>query len=234
MQLNAEKRTELGKQNKRVRKERKVPAVVYGEGIESTNLTIDRVEFLKIYKEAGETSLIDLKFNDSDVKVLVKEIQVHPVTLEPIHVSFHKVDLTATIRANVPVEVINEEEAPVVKSGEGMLLTLLSEIEVEALPADLPSSFEIDASHLKEIGEGITIAELKFDKEKVEIVDKEPEEFVVRIDYAEMEEEPEEEAELTEEELIEGIEATEEKEESEEEDTQEEKKEQPEESPEEK
>ena len=121
-----------------------------------------------------------------------------------------------------------------VKSGEGMLLTLLSEIEVEALPADLPSSFEIDASHLKEIGEGITIAELKFDKEKVEIVDKEPEEFVVRIDYAEMEEEPEEEAELTEEELIEGIEATEEKEESEEEDTQEEKKEQPEESPEEK
>jgi large subunit ribosomal protein L25 len=216
MQIQAEKRTILGKKNKKIREERKIPAVVYGEGIESTSLTIEKLAFLKIYKEAGETSLIDLKFNDSDVKVLVKEIQVHPVTLEPIHVSFHKVDLTATIKANVPVEITGEEDCPVIKSGEGMLLTLFSEIEVEALPANLPSEFEIDVSHLAEIGAGVTVAELKYDKELVEIVDKEEDEMVVRIDYAEMAEEEEEEEELTEEELIAGVEATEEKEESEE------------------
>lgn len=209
MQLQAEKREKLGKQNKALRKERKVPAVVYGSGLESTPLTIDLVEFVKVYKEAGETSLIDLKFNGSNEKVLVKSMQLDPVSLNPIHVDFFKVDLTEKIKANIPVEIIGEEECEIVKSGEGMVLVLLNEIEVEALPQDLPSKFEIDISGLKEIDAAVTVAELEFDKEKVELQGVEDEDMVVKIDYAAMEEE--EETEVSEEELIEGVEATAEK-----------------------
>lgn len=161
-----------------------------------------------VFKEAGETTLIDLNFNGGTEKVLVKEVQVHPVTSDPLHVSFFKVNLTEKIRAEVPVEVVGEEKSPILKNEQGILLIILNEIEVEALPADLPSRFEIDVSHLTEIGEGVTVGELKFDREKVEIVDMEDDELVLKIDYPEMEEEEEEE--ISEEELVEGVEATEE------------------------
>ena len=188
---------------------------MYGAGVESTPLTINTLNFIKVFREAGETGLVDLKFNDSNEKVLIKEVQVHPVTLSPIHVSFHKVDLTEKIKANIPIEIVGEEESPIVKSGEGLILALLNEIEVEALPADLPHAFEVDVSHLKELDQAVTVGELNYDKEKVEIVSAEDEDLVAKVDYAEMEE-IEEEEELTEEELVEGVEATEEKAEGEE------------------
>jgi len=216
MEIQAQKRETLGKKSNIYRKQRQTPAVVYGNKIESTPLVVDTLDFIRVYKKAGETTLIDLKFNDGSEKVLVKEVQIHPVTMNPLHVSFHKVDLTEKIRANVPVEVTGEEECEVIKSGEGMLLVLLNEIEVEALPTDLVHSFQINVSHLNEIGDGIAISELEYNREKVEIVNKEEDEFIVKIDHAEMEEEPEEE-ELSEEELVAGVEATEEKEEGEEE-----------------
>ncbi len=209
MEIIAEKRTIKGKQNKKLRRDRKIPATVYGKGMESESLTIDLNNFIKVFKEAGETTLIDLKYDGTDEKVLVKEFQVHPVSLVPTHVSFHKVDLTEKINANVPVEVIGEDVSPVVKSGEGLVLVLLNEIEVQALPANLPSEFTVDISNLDEVGAGITVGELIFDKEKVEIIGLEEDEIIVKIDYAEMLEEEEEE--VSEEELIAGVEATEEK-----------------------
>lgn len=208
MEIIATKRETLGKKTKELRKNRQIPAVIYGSEIESTSLTINTLDFIRVYKDAGETTLVDVKYNGSNEKVLIKEVQVHPVSLNPIHVSFHKVDLTAKIHAHIPVEVINEEASPIVINGEGLVLTLLNEIEVEALPTDLPPHFEIDVSHLSEIGQAVTVGELNFDREKVEIVDLEDDALVVKIDYAEMAEEEEEEVELTEEELIEGMEVT--------------------------
>jgi len=208
MEILAEKREKLGKQSKKLLVDRKMPAVVYGSGLESTSLTIDINTFSKIYRQAGETGLIDLKFGDSSEKVLVREVQLHPVTLLPTHASFFKVNLKEKTSANIPVEVIGEEISPVVKSGEGLVLLLMNEIEVEALPMNLPHSFVVDVSGLKEIGAGLKVMDLEFDREKVELVNAEEEDLVVKIDHAEMEEEPEEE--LTEAELIEGVEATEE------------------------
>jgi len=213
MEIIAEKREKLGKKAKSLIKEKKVPAIIFGEDFDSIPLTVDLIQFKKVYREAGENTLITLKYNGSSEKVLIKGTQLHPVTLEPIHIDFHKVNLKEKIRADIPVEIAGEEQSTIIKSGKGLLLTLLHEIEVEALPADLPSSFEVDVSGLSEIGQGITVGELKLDKEKVEIIDLEPEEFVVKIDYAEMEEEPEEE--ISEEELVEKVKATEEKEEAE-------------------
>jgi large subunit ribosomal protein L25 len=216
MEITAQKRKKLGKKAKKLKKERKIPAVVFGKGFESVPITVDLIQFRNVYREAGETTLVDLKFNGSSEKVLIKDIQLHPITLDPIHIDFYKVDLKEKIRANVPIEISGEEKSPIIESGEGLLLTLLQEIEVEALPEDLPSAFRIDVSRLSEIDQGITAGELNYNKEKVEIIDVAQEELIVKIDYAEMEEEEEEE-ELSEEELVEGVKATEEKDEIEEE-----------------
>lgn len=210
MKLKAQKREQFGKKNKELRSDRKIPAVVFGKNMESMPIVMDLLDFIEVYKEAGETSLIDLEAGDLKGKVIVKEVQFHPVTLKPIHVGFYKVDLSQKIRANVPVEIIGEEENELVKKGEGLALTLLNEIEVEALPTDLPSNFTIDISELNEIGDGVTAAELDYDREKVELIDVVDEKLIVKMDWAEMEEIEEEEEELTEEELIGQIEITEE------------------------
>ena len=210
MQILAEKREKLGKQSKKLKAVRKIPAVVYGSGLESTALEIDLINFGKVYKEAGETSLIDLKFNDSNEKVLIKEVQYNPVTLIPLHASFFKVNLKEKIKANIPVHVIGEEESPIIKSKDGLVLVLLNEIEVEALPSDLPHEFTVDVSGLATIGEGIKVSELKFDKGKVELVSAQPDDLIVKIDSALMAEIVEE-VPVTEEELVAGVEATEEK-----------------------
>lgn len=214
MQLIAEKRTKLGKKTKDLRKQRKLPAVIFGKGIESIPITVDLNDFIKVFKEAGETNLIELKYNGNIDKVLVKEAQPHPVTSDFLHVNFHKVDLKEKIQADIPVEVVGEEENELVKSKEALPLLIINEITVEALPADLPDSFEVNVTGLKEIGDGITISELGYDRKKVTIVGYEDEDLVVKLDYAvqpeEEEEAPSEEEMLEQMEVAEGVEEVEE------------------------
>ena len=209
MELVAQKRQEIGKKIKDIRKERKIPAVMFGREIDSVPLTLDLNSFIKVYQEAGETSLVELKLEDAKESVLIKDVQLDPITSLPIHVGFHKVNLKEKINAEIPVEVVGEEENELVKTGEAFVLVLLNEISVEALPTDLPSDFTVDVSGLQEIGDGITVGQLNYDRDKVEITDNEEGDYVVRLDYAQMEEEPEEE-EVSEEEAIAGVEATEE------------------------
>ncbi len=209
MEIIAQPRTLLGKKTKKLRQDRKIPAVMYGGDIESFPIVVDFVNFNHVFAEAGETSVIDLAIGDRKESVLVKDIQRDPVSGNIIHVGFIKVDLTEKIEAQIPVEVIGEEENALVKSGDALVLTVLGEITVEALPTDLPQAFVVDVSNLKEIGDVITVAQLEYDREKVEIVGQEDDEPVVKLDSAVYEEEVEEE-EVTEEELIEGVTATEE------------------------
>jgi len=211
MQLNAAKREALGKKAKSVRKERKIPAVIFGSDIDSISITLGYREFLNAYRESGETTLVDVAVEGTKepYRVLVKEVQVHPVDYAITHVSFHKVNLKEKTSADIPVVVENEENVALVKSGEALVLTQLNEITVEALPTDLPHELVVDVSGFAEIGDVITVADLVYDHEKVEIVDHGLEDVVVALDYATIEEEVEEE-EVAEEELIGGLEATEE------------------------
>lgn len=183
---------------------------MFGKEIDSVPLTVDSINFQKVYKEVGETALVDLKFEDGSEKVLIKEVQVHPITGQAIHAGFYKVNLKEKITAEIPVEVIGEEKNPLLKNGSGMLLMIMNSIEVTCLPSDLPQHFEVDISNLEEIDAGITIGELKYDKEKVELVGEfEEDELILKMTYAEMAEEEEEE-EVDEAAAIESIEATEE------------------------
>lgn len=207
MEITAQKRQETGKKVQALRKARYIPAVIFGKGMDSVSVTVDLNKFIKVFDEVGETGLVDVDVDGSKTKVLIKDVQYDPISLTPIHASFHKVNLKEKIEANIPVKVIGSEENELVKNGEGLVLVLLNEIKVEALPADLPSEFTVDVSGITELGGGITVAELNYDREKVEISDLEPEELVVKIDKAEMEEIVEE---VSEEEALAQVEASEE------------------------
>jgi large subunit ribosomal protein L25 len=214
MELNANLRQLKGNHAKKLRSEFLIPAVVYGLGNPSINLEVDYNSFVKLFRAAGETTLITLNFDGKTKKVLIKEIQKDPVSGKVIHASFLEVNLKVKIKAMIPVSVEGEEESPVLKSGTGVLNLIKHEIEVEALPADLPHSFIVNVATLENIGDEIKVSALEFDRSKVELVDISEEDLILNIDAPQ--EEIVEETTLTEEERIAQLEASSEKPETEE------------------
>lgn len=154
------------KKAKHLRREGLVPANVFG-GEGSVALQMSAQAFLKLHEQVGETGLIYLEVAGSKKQrpALIEEVQMNPVTGELVHVSFRQVDLKDKITANVPVETVGKFEV-----AEAVLMVVKDEIEVEALPTDLPEKFEIDVSVLTEIGQVITYKDLKYDRSKVELV----------------------------------------------------------------
>lgn len=215
MQIQAKKRETLGKKNKYIRRGGEIPAVIFGKGMESVNITVDYNTFEKTFRQAGETDLLDVVVEKEKYKVLVKDVQHNPVTTKISHAALYKPDLTVKTEAQVPVEIVGEDTNELIKSGAALALQLLQEVTVEALPEDIPHHFVIDVSGLNEIGQGVTVSQLDYDKEKVSIPDNDPEEMVVRIDEIVIQEEEPEVAPVSEEEAIAGLEATAEKPESE-------------------
>lgn len=187
--LQAKQRKVFGRRVKHIRHQDKVPGNVFGPNTKSKALTIEKKELLSVFKEAGETNLIDLvvEGEKNPRPVLITDIQTHPATNEALHVDLHQVDLTEKTTADIPVETVGE--APAVEKG-GILVPFLNEIEVEALPEDLPEKFEVDISSLEEIGDTILVKDLDIDREKIKLLveEKEP---VVSIQEPEPEEEPE-------------------------------------------
>lgn len=183
--LKAEKRKLTGRKVKKLRREGVLPGNVYGKKVKSEEVQVDIKEFKKVFDQAGETGLIDLTLGTTKKPVLVHDVQLDSVTDEPIHVDFMQVDLKEKVTATVPVEV--EGESPAEKSGIGTVVKLLNEIEVEALPPDLPERFVVDASKLEEVDQAIKVSDLNYDKAKVE-VKVDPEELVVKVEPPQKEE----------------------------------------------
>lgn len=174
-ELQAEKRTILGKKVKQLRKKGVVPGNVFGKKTPSVAIQVDHKALVATLKKAGETSLVNVKIaGETKARpVLVAGYAQNPVTGELLHVDFHEVDLNQKTTAMVPVKVVGESE--VVKSG-NVLVMLKNEIEVEALPTDLPESLEIDITSLTEVGATLHAKDLKVDRSKVtlSIEDEEP------------------------------------------------------------
>lgn len=142
-----------------VRKSGSVPAVLYGRGMESRSLSVNAKAFQKILPHLSSSTLITLKLEDGEPRrVLIPEVQHHPLTGEPVHVDFHQVQLTEKIRAKVPLKPAGVSTA--VKDLGGVLVQSLAEIEVEALPQDLPGEITIDLSRLVALDDRITVADL--------------------------------------------------------------------------
>ncbi|MFH1353705.1 MAG: 50S ribosomal protein L25 [bacterium] len=194
-----------------------VPAVLYGHGIKSQALQVERKAFTKVLKEAGHTSLINLSLGTTKHTVLVREVQVHPVKSKLLHVDFYQVRLDEKITAHVPLNFVGE--SPAVKDQGGVLVRNLDELELEALPQDLPHDIKIDISVLKAFEEPIRVADLKLPM-GVELL-HEPEEVIALVQPPRTEEELE--AELAEEvtEDVQGVEGVKEEEAGEGEETEE-------------
>ncbi|MEN9407076.1 MAG: hypothetical protein RLZZ455_292 [Candidatus Parcubacteria bacterium] len=157
--LKAEKRTILGKSVKKLRRTGQLPANVYGKGLESTAIQLNTKEFESIYKEAGETGLIDLAFDGQTHPVLIKNLQMEYPLRIPLHVDFYQVNLREKVKTMVPIEIIGEPKAVTEKIG--TLIQPLNEIEVEALPAELPEKIEINVEPLAALNEQITVADIQ-------------------------------------------------------------------------
>lgn len=183
--LKAEGRKITGRKVKNLRKEGILPGNVYGKKVKSESLQVNLKDFEKIYKDVGETGLLNLQIGKTEKPVLIHNLQTHPVTDEPIHVDFLQVDLKEKVVAEVPVELTGE--SPAEKQGLGTVVQMINEIEVEALPSDLPEKFEIDKASLIEVDQAILVKDLKVDRAKVE-VKTDPEGIVVKVEPPQKEE----------------------------------------------
>ena len=177
MQLTASTRQLIGKRARRLYREGKLPAVVYGNKAEAMALTLDRLEFQKVFVKSGRTHLVDLVVDGKTEKVLVREIQTHPRRLGPIHVDFYQVNLTEKIHVEVPVHLTGESAA--VKRGDADILQPIHMLEVECLPTDIPEAFEVDLTPLAEIESEFRVSEIKVPSGVTVLV--EPDELVVKI-----------------------------------------------------
>ncbi len=144
---------------KSLREAGEIPAVFYGAGEASTSISVSKSEFKKVWRAAGESSAVKVSMDGKDVDVLIHEVQVDPVSSDAIHVDFLVIDMKKKIKVNVPLEF--EGVSGAVKSGIGNLVKVLHEIEIEALPADLPHNLVVDISKLETLDNNVTVADIK-------------------------------------------------------------------------
>jgi large subunit ribosomal protein L25 len=156
--ITGELRTVVGRKVKNLRKEGKLPATVYGKNAKSISITISADEFKQVFAKAGETGLIELSVDKVVHPVLIHSVQVDALTNIPLHIEFHQVDLKEKVHANVSIEHIGE--SPAVAQKLGVLLSVLDEIEVEALPTDLPEKITVDVSTLLEVNQEFKVSDL--------------------------------------------------------------------------
>jgi large subunit ribosomal protein L25 len=158
VELKAEQREVTGRKVKLLRESGIMPAVLYGKGQPSISLQVPVKTFDATLKQAGESTLVYLQVGDQSYPTIIHDVSRHPLSGLPIHADFYKVRLDEKITASVPVVFVGE--SPAVKDG-GIFVRTMNEVEVEALPADLPHEVTIDISGLMAIGDQITLKDIK-------------------------------------------------------------------------
>src|SRR3989338_4821479 len=182
--ITAQKRDLYGKKVRNLRKQGFLPAVVYGGGKSAEPITVKESEFLKLWKSAGESTVVELDIGEEKKNVLIHDVDIDPIKDNPIHVDFYAVDMTKKIHVDVALEFIGESDA--VKAG-GILVKVLHALKVEALPNDLPHTISVDISALKSLEDSIKVKDLALPA-KVKALDG-PDETVVLVETPRVEEE---------------------------------------------
>ena len=188
MKLSVKKRDIHGKKVKNLRAQGLVPAVIYGKHVKAESISCVKNDLLRVYRAAWYSTPVELT-GDVDHLVLINSLQLNPVSDEIISADFLAVSRTEKVSAKIPVVTIWESQLE--KLNEGKIMQVRDEIEVEALPQDLPSKFEIDVSVLQTVNDVFFIKDLKV-SDRVTVLD-DPELPILTV--AVIEDEPVEEGE---------------------------------------
>jgi large subunit ribosomal protein L25 len=156
--LTVTKRKTLGKKVGKLRKEGILPGNIYGRDFKSLSVQVAYKDFEPVFKEAGETGLVEIHVDEQVIPVLIHNVQTD-YKRTPLHADFYKVNLKEKVKTMVPLEFIGEPKA--VTDKVGLLMEIISEVEVEALPTELPEKVEVNVESLAAIDEQITVADLK-------------------------------------------------------------------------
>lgn len=158
VELTAELRSVTGRKVKQLRASGILPAVLYGKGQESLSLQVPVKDFDRALKQAGESTLVYVTVDGHAYPTIINDVARHPLSGLPVHADFYKVRLDEKIKAMVPVVFVGE--SPAVKDG-NIFVRNVNELEVEALPTDLPHEVTVDISKLTAVGDQVTLKDVK-------------------------------------------------------------------------
>jgi large subunit ribosomal protein L25 len=176
--LKLEPRDDRGRHLQALRRQGRLPGVVYGHNVDPVTVVVDGREFVKAFQKVGRNQLLDLQLENEPVrKALIREVQRSPRDGDLLHVDFYQVNLTEKIESEVPIELDGEVE--IVAKGEADLQRGLHVLKVECLPTDLPPVITVDVSGLQEIDDEIRVKDLKIPP-GCEILD-EPDDLIVKV-----------------------------------------------------
>jgi large subunit ribosomal protein L25 len=158
MELSVQPREIVGKKVRTLRKEGLIPAEIYGHGVKNVHISVPAKEFGKVFKDAGETTVITLHVGKEKHAAMIHEVLRDRILGTIVHVDFHEVRMDEKIRAHVPVEFVGE--SPAVKEFAAVINKPIAEIEVEAFPQDIPHAFVVDLAVLDVIDKSIYVKDL--------------------------------------------------------------------------
>ncbi len=185
--LAAARREITGKKVAHLRRDGKLPGVIFGRGLDSNNVSVDAHEFELLRRRAGPNTLIDLSVDgESSAPVLVHGVQTHRVTRRPLHVDLYVVRMTEELTVDVPL--VSEGESEAVETGGGTLLHVIENVRVRALPDHLPQSIHYSIESLATFDDQIHVRDLEIPSDATLLTD--PDEVVAKVLPPRVEEEP--------------------------------------------
>ncbi|MEK7642465.1 MAG: 50S ribosomal protein L25 [Patescibacteria group bacterium] len=196
LSLKAEKRTQIGNLGD-LRKQGFLPAVYYGHKQASTPIQLRKNDFLKIWKEAGESTVVKLETDTGGLEALIHEVTLDPLSNEPEHADFYVFEKGHKVEISVPIEFVGT--SPAVKEKGAVLMKILHELKIKAEPANLPHHLDIDIGNLVEFGDQVSAKDIKLpagvelEENKEEIIatvsepKEEKEEEVLPVDLSQIE-----------------------------------------------
>jgi len=192
LELLIKMRSELGRKVKKIREQNFIPAVLYGHKVKNLNLSVNYNDFEKVYKEAGESTLIKLKIEDGE-SIKERVVLIHDVTRDAvsnyfIHIDFKQIKMDETITVEIPLIFVGESEA--IKTDKGVLIKSIQNVEIEALPQDLIHEIEVDISVLKTFDDNIYVKDINV-SDKIKLT-ADPEDVVASVTPPRTQEELEE------------------------------------------
>ena len=170
LELTLDAREAHGKANKRLRREGIVPGIVFGKGEDSTPVQVNAKTFETLYRSAGRTSVVKFRLPGQSraASGIIKSVQRHPLSGNPLHVDFFIVNLKQEMENDIPLNFTGE--APAVEATGGTLLHNLSSIHVKALPGDMPHEISVDVSVLTSLDVAIHVRDLNLNRDLVQVL----------------------------------------------------------------